>query len=91
MQPMAELHCWTGLAVACQAGPHRNGVWPDTVQPGDGADAQSASAPHRRAWSARDDRVTTGSPVAEVHRQVYAEHEHLHAHSAGTYSMAGSS
>jgi hypothetical protein len=32
-----------------------------------------------------------GSPAAEVHRQVYAEHEHLHAHSSGTYTTAGSS
>ncbi len=35
--------------------------------------------------------VTAGSPAAEVHRQVYAEHEHLHAHSPGTYATAGSS
>jgi hypothetical protein len=26
-----------------------------------------------------------------VHRQDYAEHEHLHAHSPGTYTTAGSS
>jgi hypothetical protein len=32
-----------------------------------------------------------GSPAAEVHWQDYAEHEHLHAHSPGTYTTAGSS
>jgi hypothetical protein len=32
-----------------------------------------------------------GSPAAEVHRKIYAEHEHLHAHSPGTYTMAGGS
>jgi hypothetical protein len=36
-------------------------------------------------------RVTAGSPAAEVHRTNYAEHEHLHAHSPGTYMMAGGS
>jgi hypothetical protein len=36
-------------------------------------------------------RGTAGSPVAEVHRQVYVEHVHLHAHSPGTYTTAGSS
>jgi hypothetical protein len=91
MRPTAELHRWTGLAAACQASPLRNGVRPDTAQPTDGADAQSASAPRRRAWSARDSGVTAGSSVAEVHRQVYAEHEHLHVHSPGTYTTAGSS
>jgi hypothetical protein len=34
-------------------------------------------------------RVTAGSPAAEVHRTNYAEHEHLHAHSPGTYMTAG--
>jgi hypothetical protein len=32
-----------------------------------------------------------GSPVAEVHRQDYAEHENLLAHSPGTHTTAGSS
>jgi hypothetical protein len=91
MRPTAKLHCWTGLAAACQAGPLQNGAWPDTTQPADGADAQSASAPHWRAWSARDGGVTAGWPAAEVHQQVYAKHEHLLAHSPGTYTMAGSS
>jgi hypothetical protein len=91
MRPTAELCHWTGLAAACQAGPLRNGVQPDTAQPANGASAQSTSAPRRRAWSARDGGVTAGSPAAEVHRQVYAEHEHLHVHSPGTYTTAGSS
>jgi hypothetical protein len=91
MRPTAELHRWTGLAAACQASPLQNSVRPDTAQPADGADAQSASAPRQRAWSARDGRVTAGSLAAKVHRQVYAEHENLHAHSSGTYTMAGSS
>jgi hypothetical protein len=91
MRPMGELCRWTGLAMAYQAGPLRNGVQPDTAQPADGADAQSASAPRRRAWSARAGGVTAGSPAAEVHRQVYTEHEHLHTHSPGTYTTAGSS
>jgi hypothetical protein len=42
-------------------------------------------------WSAGNGGVTTGSPTAEVHRQDYAEHEHLHTHSPGTYTTAGSS
>jgi hypothetical protein len=91
MRPTTELRHWTGLVAACQAGPLRNGVWPNTAQPTDGANAQSASAPRRRAWSARDGGVTAGSSATEVHRQVYTEHEHLHAHSPGTYTTAGSS
>jgi hypothetical protein len=61
------------------------------AQPADRTDAQSASAPRRCTWSARDGGVTAGSPAVEVHQQVYAEHEHLHAHSPGTYVTAGSS
>jgi hypothetical protein len=91
MRPTTKWHRWTGLAAACQAVPLQNRVRLNTAQPANGADAQSAFAPRRRAWSARDGGVTTGSPAAEVHRQVYAEHEHLHAHSPGTYMMAGSS
>jgi hypothetical protein len=91
MRPTAELRRWTGLAAAYQAGPLQNRARPDIAQPADGADTQSASAPRRRAWSARDGGVTTGSPTAEVHRQVYAEHEDLLAHSPGTYTTAGSS
>jgi hypothetical protein len=91
MQPTAELRRWTGLAAACHVGPLGNGVRPDTAQSADGADAQSASAPRRRAWSAWDGGVTAGSSAAEVHRQVYAEHEHLHAHLPGTYTTTGSS
>jgi hypothetical protein len=77
--------------VACQAGPLRNGVRPDTAQPAVGANAQSASTPRRCAWSMGNGGVTAGSPAAEVHRQDYAEHEHLRAHSPGTYTTAGSS
>jgi hypothetical protein len=33
MRPTTELRRWTGLAAACQAGPLRNGVRPDTAQP----------------------------------------------------------
>jgi hypothetical protein len=91
MRPTSELRRWTGLAAACQAGPLQNRARPNTAQPADGADLQSASAPRRRAWSARDGGVTAGSPAAEVHRQVYAEHEHLLAHSPGTYTTAGCS
>jgi hypothetical protein len=80
-----------GLTAACQAGPLQNRARPDTAQPADGADAQSASAPRRRAWSAQDGGVTAGSSAVEVHRQVYTEHEHLHAYSPGTYTTAGSS
>jgi hypothetical protein len=91
MRPTAELRRWTGLATACQAGPLQNGARPDTAQPAGGADVQSASALCQRAWSARDGGVTAGLPAAEVHQQVYTEHEHLLAHSPGTYTTAGSS
>jgi hypothetical protein len=91
MRPTAELRRWTGLAAAYQAGPVQNRARPDTAQPTDGDDAQSASAPRRPAWSVRDGGVTAGSSAAGVHRQVYAEHEHLLAHSPGTYTTAGSS
>jgi hypothetical protein len=91
MWPTAERCHWTGLVAACQASPLQNGVWPDTAQPAVGTDAQSASTPRRRAWSARDGGVAAGSPAAEVHRKVYAEHEDPHVHSSGTYTMAGSS
>jgi hypothetical protein len=53
--------------------------------------ARHSPAGCRRAWSAGNGGVTAGSPAAEVHRQDYAEHEHLHAHSLGTYTTAGSS
>jgi hypothetical protein len=91
MRPTAEWCCWAGLAAACQAGPLRNGVRPDTARPAVSADAQSVSSPRRRAWSVGNGGVTAGSPAAEVHQQDYAEHEHLHAHSSGTYTTAGSS
>jgi hypothetical protein len=91
MRPTAERRYWAGLATACQAGPLQNGVRPDTAQPAVGADAQSASTPRRYAWSAGNGGVTAGSPAAEVHRQDYAEHEHLPAHSPGTYTTVGSS
>jgi hypothetical protein len=85
MRPTAERRCWAGLAAACQPGPLRNGVRPDTARPAVGADAQSVSSPRRRAWSVGNGGVT------EVHRQDYPEHEHLHAHSPSTYMTAGSS
>jgi hypothetical protein len=90
MRPTAEWRCWAGLAAACQGGPLRNGVRPDTAQLAVGADAQSASTPRQCAWSAGNGGVTAGSPAAEVHRQDYTEHEHLHAHSPGTYTTTGS-
>jgi hypothetical protein len=91
MRPTADRRCWAGLAAACQAGLLGNGVRPNTARPAVGADAQSASSPRQRAWSTGNGGVTAGSPAAEVHRQDYAEHEHLHAHSPGTYTTAGSS
>jgi hypothetical protein len=60
------------------------------AQPADEVDAQGVSAPRRCAQGAQDGELATGSPAAEVHRVVYAEHEHLLAHSSGTHMTVGS-
>jgi hypothetical protein len=56
MRPTAERRYWAGLAAACQAGPLRNGVRPDTAQPSwlfqPTRGKQGRKNPPRRRWLA---------------------------------------